>query len=236
MKPMRTVIFAKAPIPGLAKTRLIPALGACGAAELARKMLHHTVSKALAANVGVVELCVTPTPSDPTWEALDIAESVQWSDQGDGDLGARMARASQRVIDAGESILLIGTDCPSLSHTHLQQAAIALQHADAVLHTTYDGGYALLGLNQFDASLFTDMAWSTDRVAIETMCRLLELNWTVRSQRKLHDIDEPDDLQWLPAAWSTPVRKINKGVTDPSASVLQQMPCQQRQTLNTIFY
>ena len=61
MKPARIIIFAKAPQPGLAKTRLIPALGAEGAAELAQLMLLHTVNEALAANIAIVELCVTPS-------------------------------------------------------------------------------------------------------------------------------------------------------------------------------
>ena len=198
--PVRIVIFAKAPLPGIAKTRLIPALGAQGAADLAHRLLAYTLHKTLAAGVGPVELCVTPSPSDAVWQTLAIFDPVQWSAQGEGDLGARMARASKRVLEAGESVLLIGTDCPELSVAQLQQAVRALQSTDAVLFPTFDGGYALLGLSRFHPSLFAGIAWSTDSVAFETLCRLGQLGWTVENHPKLHDIDEPADLQWLSAS------------------------------------
>ncbi|NMM25853.1 MAG: glycosyltransferase [Glaciimonas sp.] len=199
--PTRIVIFTKAPLPGFAKTRLIPALGAQGAADLAQRLLLHTLHKALAANVGPVELCVTPSAADPVWQRIPITDAVQWSDQGAGDLGEKMARAAQRVLTSGESVLLIGTDCPQLSSDHLRQAAAALQRTDAALFPTFDGGYALLGLNRFHPCLFTGIAWSTNSVAFETLCRLGQLGWAVHSQPMLHDIDEPADLQWLPKAW-----------------------------------
>ncbi|MDE2427478.1 MAG: TIGR04282 family arsenosugar biosynthesis glycosyltransferase [Burkholderiales bacterium] len=198
MKPVRIVIIAKAPQPGLAKTRLIPALGAQGAADLARHMLIHTLDKALSANIGTVELCVTPAPSDPVWQTLSIPDAVHWSDQGDGDLGERMARVAQRVTNCGESVVLIGTDCPELSVEHLRQAGSELQRVDVSFFPTVDGGYALLALKHFHPSLFTDIAWSTDSVAFETLCRLEQLGWTVQSHAKVHDIDEPADLTWLP--------------------------------------
>lgn len=199
--PTRIVIFAKAPLPGFAKTRLIPALGAQGAADLARRMLAHTLSKALAAGVGAVELCVTPSAADPAWQTLALSDALQWSDQGEGDLGERMARTTQRVLESGESVLLIGTDCPQLSAACLQQAAYALQRTDATLFPTFDGGYALLGLNRFHPSLFAGIAWSTDTVAFETLCRLEQLGWSVQDNPMLHDIDEPADLKWLPKTW-----------------------------------
>lgn len=201
MKPVRIVIIAKAPQPGLAKTRLIPALGAEGAADLARHMLMHTLDKAIAANMGIVELCATPASADPVWQTLSIPDAVHWSDQGDGDLGERMARAAQRVIYGGEAVVLIGTDCPELSVDDLRQTGSELQRADVSIFPTADGGYALLGLNHFHPSLFSDIAWSTDTVAFQTLCRLGQLGWTVQSHAKVHDIDEPGDLKWLPNTW-----------------------------------
>lgn len=197
-KPVRIVIFAKAPLPGFAKTRLIPALGAQGAADLARHLLACTMEAALAAQVGAVELCVTPAPADPVWQTFNLSKAVQWTDQGEGYLGERMARAAQRVLDAGESVLLIGTDCPALDASQLHRAADALQRSDATLFPTFDGGYALLGLNRFDPSLFSGIAWSTDSVAAETMSRLNALDWRVDRHATVHDIDEPADLKWLP--------------------------------------
>lgn len=204
MKPVRVVIFAKAPLAGFAKTRLIPALGRQGAAELAQRLLHHTLHEALAAQVGPVELCVTPSPDQAIWQTLAIPKTVHLTDQGEGDLGERMARAARRVLGAGESVLLIGTDCPQLDAARLQQAAYALQHAHATLVPAFDGGYVLLGLNQFDASVFSAIAWSTDSVAMETLHRLQQLEWRVTSWPMLHDIDEPSDLTCLPPTWRIP--------------------------------
>lgn len=199
MKPVRIVIFAKAALPGFAKTRLIPALGAQGAAELAQRMLDHALRRALAARVGSVELCVTPSPNESIWRSSPLPAAVQLTDQGDGDLGERMARAARRVLDGGESVLLVGTDCPALDAERLQQAAAALQRADAALVPAFDGGYVLLGLNRYHATLFSNMAWSTNQVGMETLRRMHKLNWTVSRQPSLHDIDEAADLQWLPA-------------------------------------
>jgi rSAM/selenodomain-associated transferase 1 len=199
MKPVRIVIFAKEPKPGFSKTRLIPALGAQGAAVLAMQLLDRMLHAAIASQVGVVELCVTPWSSAVVWRHLGVPESVQLTDQGDGDLGERMARAAQRVVGAGESVLLIGTDCPQMDAGQLQTAAKTLQHADATLIPAFDGGYVLLGLNHYHASVFSGIAWSTSSVAATTHHRLQALHWRVQTLAPLHDIDEPGDLQYLPA-------------------------------------
>jgi len=201
VKLVRTVIIAKAPVAGFAKTRLIPALGAQGAAKLAQRMLLHTVATALAAEVGPVELCVTPDPSDPIWHHLDLPEGFAWSAQGTGDLGKRMAQAAKRTIDNDEAVILIGTDCPAITASTLHDAAEALRDHDAVMVPTADGGYALLGLRRFQALLFDGIPWSTNVVAAQTLDRIRQLGWRVKAQATLHDIDEPVDLQWLPTAW-----------------------------------
>jgi rSAM/selenodomain-associated transferase 1 len=197
-QPPRIVIFAKAPVAGLAKTRLIPALGTQGAARLAAALLKHAVAQALTSGVGPVELCVTPAPADPLWSGLALQATLTWSDQGDGDLGERMARAAQRVLDAGEPVLLMGTDCPDLTAGRIRAAAASLIAADATLVPAFDGGYVLLGLKRFDASLFAGIAWSTATVAQETRRRVEQLGWSLQNLPTLHDIDEPADLRWLP--------------------------------------
>lgn len=198
---VRIVIFVKAPLPGLAKTRLIPALGATGAAELARRMLLHTLDQVLAAQLGPVELCVTPHASDAVWNDYPLPAGLDFSDQGEGDLGERMARAAERSLHQAEPLLLIGTDCPALNAARLNHAAMALRHVDSTLTPTADGGYALLGLNCFHPSLFNGIAWSSDQVATTTLQRLRQLGWSVQINSTLHDIDQPEDLRWLPPDW-----------------------------------
>ncbi|MBA5604196.1 TIGR04282 family arsenosugar biosynthesis glycosyltransferase [Duganella sp. FT3S] len=215
MKPVRIVVIAKAPLPGLAKTRLIPALGAEGAARLARAMLLHTLEAALAARVGTVELCVTPDPGDAAWATLPVPPVVRWSAQGGGDLGERMARASQRVVDGGEAIMLMGSDCPFLTADRIREAARALRHAKAAMVPTFDGGYALLGLSDFAPSLFDGIAWSTATVASETLERLRRLAWPVVRCQMQHDIDEPADLRHLPDAWRVGPNDVGCGELPP---------------------
>lgn len=202
MNAVRIVIFAKAPIAGLAKTRLIPALGAERAGQLARCMLMHTLLEARAADVGPVEMCVTPGLANPAWASLPPIEGILWSEQPEGDLGVRLARATARAIETGERVLLVGTDCPQLDAGRLQQAAILLSNSDSVLLPTFDGGYALLGLQRFHSKVFERVPWSTAEVAAVTCGRIRSLGWSLSVGSALHDIDEPADLQWLPESWS----------------------------------
>jgi len=189
----RIVIFAKAPVPGKVKTRLIPALGAEGATELAARMLQRTALEALESDVGSVELCMDPPCAHPDWMGrvpLDVIPTRQ----GEGDLGERLARAAQRVLAGDEPVILIGTDCPDLDSGRLAAAAAALEQYDCVIHPTRDGGYALLGLVRFDSSLFEGIAWSSDSVAAETIARIEALGWSLEIGATLHDIDVPADL------------------------------------------
>jgi rSAM/selenodomain-associated transferase 1 len=186
----RIVIFAKAPVPGRVKTRLIPALGAEGAAALASRMLERTISEALASGLAV-ELCGEPDPAG--WYH---GPTLQLSAQGEGDLGQRLHRAAERVL-AAENVLLIGADCPALDRHRLNAAAEALERHDAVLHPAEDGGYVLLGLRRVHPSLFTGIDWSTDRVAVQTLASIEALGWSIDIRDRLADVDEPSDLHLL---------------------------------------
>ena len=197
MTSARIIIFAKAPQPGFAKTRLIPALGAEGAAELAQQMLSNTLFEALAVDIGTVELCSTPKIDDIAWQGITLPVGIEITDQGEGDLGARLARASERAIENAELVLLIGTDCVEMSATLLREAAQSLHEHDAVIHCTADGGYALLGLKRYSAVLFSDMPWSTDAVASTTIARIRQLGWSLHVGQLLHDVDTPQDLKYL---------------------------------------
>ena len=198
--PCRIVIMAKAPVAGLCKTRLIPALGPEGAAHLAARMLLHTVQTALDARIGPVEICAAPSANHPAWRTLNLPATLQWSEQGEGDLGARMASAVRRTLARGEHVLLIGTDCPALNAASLQTAAQALATHDAALVPTADGGYALLAMSRLHAGVFENMPWSTPAVAQHTVERFARDGWRVQLGPMLHDIDEPADLVHLPPA------------------------------------
>lgn len=195
------LVFAKAPRPGLAKTRLAPALGADGAAALAARLLDHAVAQAVAAAVGPVTLCTAPDTADPAFAALAARHPLRLAAQGDGDLGARMHRAFVAALADAPAALLIGTDAPSLDADRLRAAAWELQHHDAVFVPAVDGGYALVGLRRPAPTLFDGMAWSTAQVMADTRERAAAAGLRWAELPPVHDIDEPADLAHLPAGW-----------------------------------
>jgi uncharacterized protein len=191
------VVLAKAPVPGFAKTRLVPALGADGAAALAHWLLDRTMAASLAAGLGPVELCGTPDTAHPAFVAWAKRPGVVLAAQGEGDLGERMARAFERWLHDTPRVLLIGTDAPRLDAAVLRAAASALDEHDAVVVPAFDGGYALIGLRRPAPRLFTDMPWSTPHVMARTRERLRESAIGHVELAPLHDIDEPGDMVHL---------------------------------------
>ena len=198
------IVFAKAPVPGLAKTRLAPALGADGAARLAARMLEHAAAQAVEARVGPVEICASPEPAHPLFAQLAARHRLTLASQGEGDLGERMFRAFARVLAGqGGGALLIGTDAPALDAAMLRRAASELSRHGAVFVPALDGGYALIGLRQAETRWFADMPWSTPSVMSETRKRMKAagLDWT--EFPPVADIDEPADLPHVPPGWLT---------------------------------
>lgn len=194
------ILFAKYPAPNKAKTRLQPALGLDGAARMARQLLLHSIEQTIDTGF-FVELCVSPAPIDPCWQALDLPDSLRWSAQADGDLGLRMLIASQCALQRFDKVVLIGTDCPSLTTERIQTSVQQLDQHDAVMLPATDGGYVLLGFKRVDESLFSDIIWSTASVAAVTKQRMAALGWTLALFDPLRDIDEPEDLVHLPSGW-----------------------------------
>ena len=213
MKTVRIVILAKAPLPGLAKTRLVPALGENGAADLAVRMLIHSVSEAVKSGIGSIELSVSPAVEASVWHDAEIPESVKLTEQIKGDLGQRMEHIARRVISNGESILMIGTDCPQITADVLIDAALALDTHDCCIIPVSDGGYALLGLNRHLPELFSDIPWSTGDVAFLTIQRIRQAGLSLAELPMLHDIDVADDLKWLPESWQQDFMQKTNGVT-----------------------
>jgi rSAM/selenodomain-associated transferase 1 len=196
-------IFAKAPQPGLAKTRLAPALGAEGAAALAWRLLDHAVAQAVAAGLGPVTVWATPDASHPAFTRLRTRWGVRLAVQGNGDLGARMAAAFEQTLadDPSTPVLLMGTDAPLLDAAALQQAAAAVRGRPAVFVPALDGGYALVGLRAPLPALFSGMVWSTPQVMADTRQRLAAAGVAHTELPAVADIDEPADLVHLPAGW-----------------------------------
>ena len=180
------IVFAKAPVPGAAKTRLIQALGDWGAARLHARLVRHAVASALAARVGRVELHGTRRHS--FFKSLGVPFRLQRG----RDLGERMCHALARSPGA----ILIGSDCPELTVADLRRASRLLQGGcDAVLAPAEDGGYALIGLRHVAPEIFRNIGWGTSAVYDETVKRLKGSRW--RALRTVWDVDRPADLRRL---------------------------------------
>ncbi len=193
-------ILARAPIPGAAKTRLIPALGAEGAARLQRWMLQRTVAMALVADVGPVSLWCAGDPAHRDFRVCRSFGSVELHPQPEGDLGARML-AAVAASPAPAGTLVIGTDCPALGAAHLRAAARALGDHDAVVIPAEDGGYVLIGMRAPAPEVFAGVDWGSARVMAQTRQRLAALGWRWSEADPLWDVDLPRDLDRLYASY-----------------------------------
>ena len=204
MPRTQLIVMAKAPVAGFAKTRLIPSLGAAGAARLAHRLLTESMAQARGAGLGEVELCCAPDTSHPAFVAQAQLGGVRLTAQGNGDLGARMHQAFVRGLARSPQVIVIGTDAPALNAAYLQAASAALSDTDAVIGPAADGGYALIGLHCRGRDwprLFEHMPWSTERVLALTRERLAAGGLRHTELPTLFDIDEAVDLAHLPPGW-----------------------------------
>lgn len=184
MTATRLSIFARWPEPGKAKTRLIPGLGAEGAAAVYAKLLAHTIDVARASGLDF-ELRVTGAPAEAFRQSFGADLGVV--PQGDGYLTDKLARVPAPAI-------VIGSDCPGLTPQILQAARNALTHEAAVIGPASDGGYYLLGYNADARFAFEDMPWSTSAVYEETLRRFAAKGIRPAVLPELADVDTIADL------------------------------------------
>lgn len=208
----RIVVFAKAPIPGYAKTRLAGSLGPEAAAALHARMVEHAVEQACAAAPGAVELACTPTIEHALFEQLQRRFGVERTLQGEGDLGARMYRALARAVGPSRPVIIIGTDCPGLDGSYLRQAIAALQSGhEVVLGPAEDGGYVLIGATVAVPRLFEQVAWGSASVLSDTRAALRECRLSWFELSSLWDVDRREDyerlLRLFPALAADPMRQ-----------------------------
>lgn len=208
-EPVAVAILAKAPVPGLAKTRLVPALGAIGAARLQRTLTLRTLDTAQQADIGPITLWCAPDEHHRFFRAL-ARRSVVCRPQPQGDIGDRMHAASVwQICQPGAlPLIILGTDCPALSSADLQAAAAQLRAGTpVVLQPAEDGGYVLIGLRAPVPKVFQGVDWSTDRVMAQTRARLQGLALAWWEAPMLWDVDVPADLDRLQAL---SINRINR--------------------------
>ncbi len=188
------LVFARAPVPGRAKTRLIPELGAEGAAALHARLCHQTLKTACGLDDTRLELWCSPDCNHAFFRQCAEDYPLVLRTQQGKDLGQRMQRALALSLKKSPWAIIIGTDCPGLSTTDLRQAREILVTHDAVLGPAQDGGYYLMGLKRAPSILFTDIPWGSREVAELTRQRMGLLNWEWDELRWQHDLDRPEDL------------------------------------------
>lgn len=190
-------VFTRAPTPGTTKTRLIPRLGAQGAADLHARLIRHALAAARESATGCVTLWRAPAAPDPFLAECAREFGADQRPQTKGDLGARM----HACFEAGTPLLLMGTDAPMIDAALLRACADALAGgADAVFLPAEDGGYALVGLREPAPDLFDGMVWSVDTVMEETRRRLRALGLRWREPAVVWDVDRPADVDRLIAS------------------------------------
>lgn len=198
MSMRRLLVFAKAPIPGHAKTRLIPALGPDGAADFHAELCRRTLALAVRAGLANVDLWCSPDASHPFFVECRHTYGVDLKTQRGADLGERMADALADVLTSSRYAVLIGTDCPERDERDLQQAFDALDRGyDAVLGPAADGGYVLIGLRAPAPRLFSAIDWGSEQVLAQTRRRFAELGYAWHELPVRRDLDDPDDLAWF---------------------------------------
>jgi uncharacterized protein len=193
----RLIILTRYPEAGKAKTRLIPALGAEGAAALHRQLAEHTLIRVQDLQLRH-PLCVEVRFAGGDRRLMQgwLGTDLMYTVQGEGDLGDRMARSFAAAFAAGVTrAVMIGTDCPELDATLLEQAFQALTTHDLVLGPASDGGYYLIGLRSPQPDLFVGISWSTAAVLAQTMAIATGLGLAIADLPVLSDIDHPDDLK-----------------------------------------
>ena len=190
----RLMVFAKAPVAGSVKTRLIPLLGVQGATRFYARICGYCIALAVRAGVAPVQLYCDPDAAHPFFAQLAHQYGPELRRQEGEGLGERMHQAFESALAQAKYGVLIGSDLPGLSTALLQEAFSALEDGcDAVIAPAEDGGYVLLGLRVSSAALFNDMVWSRGDVFAETCRRMDGLGWDYRVLEKQWDVDWPQD-------------------------------------------
>ena len=188
------IIFAREPLAGQVKTRLIPALGAEGACHLYKQLLEHTLTTCIESALADIQLCITPESHTAYFNNLSQEKYFQLAIQSGEDLGKRMFNAIVSALKYYKKVLLIGTDCPFINADDLQQAINVLDNYEMVFSPAHDGGYVLVGGKTIKAEIFSDISWGSDRVMQQTRNCLKNSGLSWYELATQYDIDIAKDL------------------------------------------
>lgn len=189
----RILVMAKAPIPGLAKTRL--RLPPATAARLQEALIADTVNKAR--DLAPITVAGTP-PESLNLIASLLPAGVELIPQPEGDLGQKMLAGAYHLFDGAPGpVIILGTDAPTLPPAYIERAVSALQNHDVSIVPSTDGGYVLIGLRAAHETVFANIEWSTGKVREQTLARARQVALALHETEPWYDVDEPEDLDRL---------------------------------------
>ncbi len=194
-KKKALIIFIKNPEIGKVKTRLAATVGNEQAMKIYLALLGHTRQIAQSLEVSRLLYYSSFVDKQDDWSESNFQKFVQ---KGEG-LGVRMANAFKTVFEQHERVLIIGSDCASLTKEIVAEAYEQLNHSDFVIGPAKDGGYYLIGMNAFMPQVFEDIEWSTDSVFSRTIENINELGKSYYLLPVLSDIDVEED--WERYGW-----------------------------------
>jgi rSAM/selenodomain-associated transferase 2/rSAM/selenodomain-associated transferase 1 len=195
------IVFTRYPEPGTAKTRLIPLLGAEGAADLQRKMTEHTLSQVKRLSTRrELSVEIRYEGGDKHLMQTWLGQDFEYRAQGSGDLGQRMKCSFEDAFGAGATtVVIIGTDIPEITEGIIQKAFDVLQEKNMALGPAKDGGYYLIGLQKNSLSqaipdLFSGINWGAGDVLEKTIKIAKHSGLSFTLLDVLQDVDYPEDL------------------------------------------
>jgi rSAM/selenodomain-associated transferase 1 len=218
-EPARRVLglFAKQPSLGQVKTRLAAACTADAAVRIAEAFLTDTVARL--ANIAARRVLAFSPPTAQDYFAGLTQDHFSLTPQTEGDLGRRMSTFFAEQFQAGaESVVLVGTDSPTLPLALIEQAFQELLTANLVLGPATDGGYYLIGCAARVPPIFEGVAWSSNQVLIQTVERLQDPAWRLAVLPPWYDVDTLDDWRMLQGH----VAALRRAGVDPN------IPCTER--------
>jgi uncharacterized protein len=195
--------FAKRPLAGQVKTRLIPAIGADGALQVHLALVAQTLETLVRSELGDIEVWLDemPHPTDqypePFFEFTQACErlGVIIRVQVGPDLGARMVHALHNSLAEYEAVVLVGSDCPVLTAEYLTRALAQLHSGkDIVFGAAEDGGYVLIGATRTHPGMLDNVAWGSSLSLIQSQAACLAAGMEISCLEPLWDVDEAEDL------------------------------------------
>ena len=189
-------VFVKTPIIGEVKTRLIPLLGPQGAYELQRELTYRLVYS-LKKSGADLELWTDKDTSDPFLGGLGVPLKKQSGE----NLGIKMANALVAGLKEYKKVALVGADLPELDQFYLADVCEKLENFPIVVGPATDGGFGVIGVKEFDTSIFDGLRWGGSEVFRDLANNILKAGLSYYAAPTLWDIDLPDDYQrykkWL---------------------------------------